>query len=99
MRISDWSSDVCSSDLNVMQSQQGMVGWGRFHGPYIQAGSADMSRQQGITQIGFMVYAATCRGHKQCTLLHLLEPRGVEQIQGFLGARTVQRNKIGRAHV
>src|SRR3546814_3053861 len=41
MRISDWSSDVCSSDLNLVSDAKGGLRW-RLNLDAIDAGTADL---------------------------------------------------------
>src|SRR3546814_992289 len=41
MRISDWSSDVCSSDLEIVESAQNLIGGGGVV-PYMQEQQVDI---------------------------------------------------------
>src|SRR3546814_8340305 len=68
MRISDWSSDVCSSDLGFRISYVGEQGW-ELHFP-LSYGLAlwDMFRDVGITPIGIETYANSRRLEKSLRL-------------------------------
>src|SRR3546814_2404500 len=85
MRISDWSSDVCSSDLAyVLESHRG-VGLNDLAQRYLGRGGITYEELsgKGAKQIGFDEVAVEQAGHYACEtadltlhLHHELRPRG-----------------------
>src|SRR3546814_3802604 len=72
MRISDWSSDVCSSDLPVLAEQA--VAHHEFLAPFkVQIGSR-MRKDIGVDQLA----------HRAGTALHELELLGLAEIHAGL---------------
>src|SRR3546814_12400564 len=47
MRISDWSSDVCSSDLEIEAAAQEL----RQHGAQVETVTADLTTEEGVQQV------------------------------------------------
>src|SRR3546814_4476569 len=88
MRISDWSSDVCSSDLDAAQlasrrpEDQDIVIVERFgtaFGPVDPQGATDLVDDRGLVDD-----LRTARGRKRDTLLRLAGNAAFEQL-GKLG--------------
>src|SRR3546814_5184987 len=82
MRISDWSSDVCSSDLNPAQA-------GFFDGRNNPAGRPGEARSGGLERLDACGQAALVAGGlvlvDQAAGAETVEPR-VGRLEGFLGA-------------
>src|SRR3546814_20621010 len=62
MRISDWSSDVCSSDLQQMQMAMSIYGYGRSL-PYAR------KQESQADEMGLMLAAAACYNPEEATAL------------------------------
>src|SRR3546814_3876238 len=60
MRISDWSSDVCSSDLFLETPDFGCVGGDEFHLPPLRVGIALVHAEQVAREQGGFVAAGAC---------------------------------------
>src|SRR3546814_2023894 len=58
MRISDWSSDVCSSDLDLTRDGHAVLGDGRRAEALLQNHIAALRAQRHLDRIGQDVYAA-----------------------------------------
>src|SRR3546814_11191083 len=52
MRISDWSSDVCSSDLQPMAEADGLEQRARLRPRLVDAGAVEQHRQHHVLQRG-----------------------------------------------
>src|SRR3546814_10923986 len=90
MRISDWSSDVCSSDLNALQ-QCGYVEIGVELGPMqAQPGSANLNVGQ---RIGGSVGQAFGEPRRKCQL----DTRIQRHHYARAAAIVARRDEIGRA--
>src|SRR3546814_7549184 len=62
MRISDWSSDVCSSDLGIKAS--GMPAWGRqMSDEYLWNLVAFVQRLPNLDANGYVTLVASSEGH------------------------------------
>src|SRR3546814_1950495 len=108
MRISDWSSDVCSSDLHEQGDGESalVVGQGDAH---VAPARPDVQR------VGFDAEAAVARGRDLELLVAVVEPfgalaeimagshlraqRGACAVAAEQGVERMRMQQIGRAHV
>src|SRR3546814_7640435 len=101
MRISDWSSDVCSSDLDAEHRQQALhfIHRQRFAGdaeidPQLLAAVVQLpgQRQRGGTEAELTVADLTAAGSQALT-------KRLERAMGPDAERIDLDGEIGRAHV
>src|SRR3546814_5026274 len=113
MRISDWSSDVCSSDLTTMINGLGVLGWG-VGGIEAEAAMLGQPVSMLIPEVvGFKLTGSLREGITATdlvlTVTQMLRQKGVVgRFVEFYGPglhtltladRATIGNKIGRAHV
>src|SRR3546814_8547106 len=78
MRISDWSSDVCSSDLSALVADKGANLAGSRHAP-TPMGPGDEPRDSGGVCIAARLSGATCLGSASI-ILHRCPQRAIELV-------------------
>src|SRR3546814_9849657 len=101
MRISDWSSDVCSSDLRLIASGED---YGTHLLPAIARpslfGMAHTSRTQGGTDRAARCHRPLAGDGREGDIAGFRDGRLQGQVPGHLPRRAVVApRKIGRAHV
>src|SRR3546814_5199036 len=98
MRISDWISDVCSSDLNLLTFDEGywfvnvrhLLTVERPHEPLHVAGEMDVEAARGRPDVGIS------RDRHQVTIDEHLVPRIFQALAGLAGA--VHRHRRNGLH-
>src|SRR3546814_13279184 len=86
MRISDWSSDVCSSDLSALAADKGANLAGSRHAP-TPMGPGDEPRDDGGVCIAARLSGATGRGSASI-ITHRCPQRSEERRVGKEGVST-----------
>src|SRR3546814_5929475 len=107
MRISDWSSDVCSSDLAAKELKAEIPEWSdNLYGEIMAYGIAEGLDEADVRRIAnpkvikllrkAMLYD---KGEKVVTKKVNQTPTRVKKTGGREALETVPSNQIGRAHV
>src|SRR3546814_7450767 len=102
MRISDWSSDVCSSDLLGFGLESAFIS-GPFHAAAegfwqqvdMPVGMVDPTFIGGYAEVGYFLTSGDTRGYKDGRFDRTKPKNPV----GAGGMGSLQFNQIGRAHV
>src|SRR3546814_8021373 len=100
MRISDWSSDVCSSDLLIAGSAYGLTAATRVHSPLFYAHLTMTSGASAEIPTGFpdrALYVASgaveVGGHRYCAGQMLVLGSGVSQVQAVERSTVMMRSE------
>src|SRR3546814_6243364 len=107
MRISDWSSDVCSSDLKIFTVLD-------FRGDATTLSDAALARRRSeaekdakdrvdalLKRVQAKQYAPATMTSEERRIYALFAdvPGGSDKFKDMIGSARVQRGQIGRAHV
>src|SRR3546814_4271033 len=109
MRISDWSSDVCSSDLAGGKSVPALL-LSRGVVPFLKVdkgleaeadGVQMMKPMDGLDALCARAVAKGVFGTKMRSVVNLANPAGIKAVaqQQFAEAKRIAAHEIGRAHV